>query len=57
MTLTGAGLIQEKSYHHFRFALTFDRNKVMRTEFKPDMTPAEVAYVLRELADKIESLK
>ena len=24
MELTGAGLIQEKSYHHFRFALTFE---------------------------------
>jgi hypothetical protein len=47
MTLTGAGLIQEKNFDYLRFALTFDRNKVLRTEFKPGMGTIEAAKVLR----------
>jgi hypothetical protein len=54
MELTGGGLIQEKSYSALKFALTFDKNKVLRAEFTKGMEPKDVAAALRKLADQIE---
>lgn len=51
MKLTGAGLMQVKSYGPLRLALTFDGKKIARAELQKRMAPDEIAAVLRKLTN------